>query len=184
MTTATLTTTKWGLDQAHSEISFKAKHMMISTITGEFKNYDVTIEAEDDDLTTARIHYTADVASIETGNERRDGHLRNNDFFSPEQFPKITFASTEMKKKENGKYILTGDLTIRDVTKSISLNVEFEGKVIDPWGNTKYGFTVDGIINRKDFGLNWNVITEAGGILVGEEIKIHASVQIAKVPQS
>jgi len=181
MTTATLTTTKWGLDQAHSEIRFKAKHMMISTITGEFKNYDVTIETEDEDFTTAKVEYTADVSSIDTGNEQRDGHLRTNDFFNPEQFPKIKFSSTSMSRKDNGKYILTGDLTIRDVTKQISVDVDYEGKVIDPWGNTKYGFTVDGKINRKDFGLNWNVITEAGGILVGEEIKIHASVQIAKV---
>ena len=185
MTTATLTTTKWGLDQAHSEIRFKAKHMMISTITGEFKNYDVTIETDsdkEDDFASAKIVYTADVSSIETGNDQRDGHLRTNDFFSPEQFPKINFASTSMRKKDYGKYLLTGDLTIRDVTKQISLDVDYEGKVVDPWGNTKYGFTVNGKINRKDFGLNWNVITEAGGILVGEEIKIHASVQIAKIP--
>ena len=184
MTTATLTTTKWGLDQAHSEIKFKVKHMMISTITGEFKNYDVAIESDgdkEDDFTTAKILYTADATSIDTGNDQRDGHLRTNDFFSPEQYPKIKFASTEIVKTENGKYVMTGDLTIRDVTKAISLDVAFEGKVTDPWGNTKYGFTVDGKINRKDFGLNWNVITEAGGILVGEEIRIHASVQIAKV---
>ena len=186
MTTATLTTTKWGLDQAHSEIRFKAKHMMISTITGEFKNYDVTIETNGDkeeDFTTAKIFYTADVSSIETGNEQRDGHLRTNDFFNPEQYPKITFASTSLEKVNATHYKMLGDLTIRDVTKQISLDVEFEGKVTDPWSNTKYGFTVDGKINRKEFGLNWNVITEAGGILVGEEIKIHASVQIAKVKE-
>ena len=184
MTTSTLTSTKWGFDQAHSEIRFKAKHMMISTITGEFKNYDVTIETDgdkEDDFTTAKITYTADVSSIETGNEQRDGHLRTNDFFAPEQFPKIKFVSTSMTKRDDGKYVLFGDLTIRDVTKQISLDVDYEGKGVDPWGNTKYGFTVNGKINRKDFGLNWNVITEAGGILVGEEIKLHASVQIAKV---
>lgn len=180
MTTATATTTKWGLDKAHSEIQFKAKHMMITTITGEFKSYDVTIETEDEDFLTAKILYTADVASIDTGNEQRDGHLRTNDFFSPEQFPKITFASTKMEKKEDGNYVLTGDVTIRDVTRPVSMHVAFEGKVVDPWGNTKYGFTITGKLNRKDFGLNWNVITEAGGILVGEEIKINASVQIAK----
>jgi len=185
MTTATLTTTKWGLDQAHSEIKFKVKHMMISTITGEFKNYDVTIETDgdkEDDFTNAKINYTADVSSIETGNAQRDGHLRTNDFFNPEQFPKMTFASTDIVQTEVGKYQLTGDLSIRDVKKPITLDVEFEGKVVDPWGNTKYGFSVNGKINRKDFGLNWNVVTEAGGILVGEEIKIHASVQIAKLP--
>jgi len=186
MTTATLTTTKWGLDQAHSEIRFKVSHMMISMITGEFKDYDVTIETDsekEDDFKSANIHYTANVASIDTGNEQRDGHLRTNDFFSNDLYPKITFASAGMKKAEGRKYILTGDLTIRDVTKLISLDVEFEGKVVDPWGNIKYGFTVNGKINRKDFGLSWNVVTEAGGILVGEEIRIHASIQIAKVKE-
>ena len=184
MTTSTLTTTKWGLDQAHSEIKFRVKHMMISTITGEFKNYDVTIETDGDkeeDFTTAKINYTAEAASIETGNAQRDGHLKTNDFFSPEQYPKITFASTAIEKTDMGKYLLTGDLTIRDVTRKITLDVAFEGKVVDPWGNTKYGFTVSGKINRKDFGLNWNVVTEAGGILVGEDIRIQASIQIAKV---
>lgn len=180
MTTSTTTTTKWGLDKAHSEIQFKAKHLMISTITGEFKNYDVTIETEDDDFTTAQIAYTADVASIDTGNEQRDGHLRTNDFFNPEKFPKLTFVSTSLEKKSNDNYILNGDLTIRDVTHPVSLNVVHEGQVVDPWGNTKHGFTISGKINRKDYGLNWNVITEAGGILVGEEIRLQASVQISK----
>jgi len=181
MTTATATTTKWGLDKAHSEIQFKAKHMMISTITGEFKDYDVSIETEGEDFTTAKITYSANVASIATGNEQRDGHLRTNDFFNPEQFPKVTFVSTSVVKKGDGKYTLIGDVTLRDVTKPISLDVEFEGMVIDPWGNTKYGYSINGKLNRKDFGLNWNVITEAGGILVGEEIKINASVQISKI---
>ncbi len=181
MTTANATTTKWGLDKAHSEIQFKAKHMMITTITGEFKNYEVSIETEDDDFTTAQISYTAEVASIDTGNEQRDGHLRTNDFFSPEQFPELTFVSTGMVKKSDDHYILNGNLTIRDITKSVSFETKFEGKVLDPWGNTKYGFTINGKINRKDFGLNWNVITEAGGILVGEEVKINASIQVVKV---
>lgn len=180
MTTASATTTKWGLDKAHSEIQFKAKHMMISTITGEFKDYDVTIETDGEDFTTSKIHYTAKVSSIDTGNEQRDGHLRTNDFFSPEMFPTVDFVSTGMVKKSDKQYTLNGDLTVRDVTKNISLDVEYEGKVVDPWGNTKYGFTVEGKINRKDFGLNWNVVTEAGGILVGETIKIHASVQLSK----
>ena len=181
MSTAAMTTTKWGFDKAHSEIQFKAKHMMISTITGEFKNYEVTIESEGEDFSTAKINYSADVASIDTGNEQRDGHLRTNDFFSPEKFPTLNFVSTSMEKKSDGSYDLHGDLTIRDVTKPIILHVEYEGNVVDPWGNTKYGFTISGKINRKDFGLNWNVITEAGGILVGEEVKLSASIQINKI---
>jgi polyisoprenoid-binding protein YceI len=180
MTTTAATTTKWGLDKAHSEIQFKAKHMMITTITGEFKDYDATIDIDDDDFTTAKIVYTAKVSSIDTGNEQRDGHLRTNDFFNPELYPTLQFVSTGMIQKDEKNYVLNGNLTIRDVTKPISLNVEFEGKVIDPWGNHKYGFSISGKINRKDFGLNWNVITEAGGILVGEEIKINASIQLSK----
>jgi polyisoprenoid-binding protein YceI len=180
MSTVSATTTKWGLDKAHSEIQFKAKHLMITTITGEFKNYDVIIETEEEDFTTAKINYTAEVSSIDTGNEQRDGHLRTNDFFNPEKFPTVTFVSTQMEKKPDGNYLLHGDLTVRDVTRPVTLNVVYEGNVVDPWGNTKHGFTITGKINRKDFGLNWNVVTEAGGILVGEEVKLHASVQLAK----
>ena len=181
MITATATKTKWGFDKSHSQIQFKVKHMMISTVTGEFKNYDVEIETEDDNFETAKVNFSAETASIDTGNEQRDGHLRTNDFFNPEKFPKITFVSTGITKNSDAKYLLTGDMTIRDVTKRVSFTVEFEGKAVDPWGNTKYGFTVEGKLNRKDFGLNWNVITDAGGVLVGEEVKISGSIQISKL---
>ncbi|HYV54072.1 MAG TPA: YceI family protein [Chitinophagaceae bacterium] len=180
MITATATTTKWGLDKAHSEIQFKAKHMMISSVTGEFKNYDATIETEDEDFTTAKIRFTAETASVSTGSEQRDGHLKTEDFFNPEKFPMLVFESTRVEKKSDDHFILHGDMTIRDITRPVSLEVNFEGKAGDPWGNMKYGFSINGKINRKDFGLNWNVITEAGGILVSEEVKLHASVQIAK----
>ena len=180
MSTTTMTTTRWGLDKAHSEIQFTAKHMMITTITGVFKDYEVSIETEDEDFTTAKITYSADVASIDTGNSQRDGHLRTNDFFNPEKFPKIIFESDGMTQVADRKFLINGMVTIRDITGPVALEATFEGKVVDPWGNTKYGFTVSGKLNRKDFGLNWNVITEAGGILVGEEIKIRASVQISK----
>jgi len=180
MTTATSTTTKWGLDKAHSEIQFKAKHMMISNVTGEFTSYNATIETEDEDFTTAHVSFSADTASVNTGSEQRDGHLKGDDFFNAEKFPKVTFVSTNVTKNGEGKFILTGDLTIRDVTKPISFDVVFEGKVVDPWGNTKLGFTLNGKLSRKEFGLSWNVVTEAGGILVSDEVKINASVQVAK----
>ncbi|MEO8086947.1 MAG: YceI family protein [Bacteroidota bacterium] len=180
MTTTTATTTKWGLDKAHSEIQFKAKHMMISNVTGGFNSYDATIETEDEDFSTAQITFTADTASVNTGSEQRDGHLKGDDFFNAEKFPKITFVSTSVEKTGEGKFKLNGDLTVRDVTKPFSLDVVFEGKVVDPWGNTKLGFSLNGKLSRKEFGLIWNVVTEAGGILVSDEVKIQASVQVAK----
>ena len=180
MTTATMTTTKWGLDKAHSEIQFKAKHMMITNVTGGFKDYDATIETEGEDFSTTQIRFTAATASVSTGSDQRDGHLKAEDFFNVGKFPELTFVSTNVTKTGEGKYILTGDMTIRDVTKPVTLDVVFEGKVVDPWGNTKYGFTLNGKLSRKEFGLTWNVITEAGGILVSDDVKIEASVQIAK----
>ncbi len=180
MTTATMTTTKWGLDKAHSEIQFKAKHMMITNVTGVFKDYEATIETEGEDFSTTQITFTAETASVSTGSEQRDGHLKAEDFFNVEKYPKLTFVSTNVARTGESKFILTGDLTIRDVTKPVSLDVVFEGNVVDPWGNTKFGFTLSGKLSRKEFGLSWNVVTEAGGILVGDEIKLHASVQISK----
>ena len=174
-TTKTITTTKWNLDKAHSEIQFKAKHLLITTVTGEFKNYEATIESQGDDFTTAKITFTADINSVDTGSEQRDGHLKGADFFDVEKFPKLTFVSTKIEKKDAEHFILHGDLTIRDVTKPVTLNVEFGGIAKDPWGGTRAGFNVTGKLNRKDFGLNWNVLTEGGGMLVSEEIKIIAA---------
>jgi polyisoprenoid-binding protein YceI len=180
MTTATLTTTKWDLDKAHSEIQFKAKHMMISSVTGEFKDYDAAIETDGEDFKSSKITFTASTASVSTGSEQRDGHLMGEDFFNSEKFPKLTFESTSVEQKNEDHFILHGDMTIRDVTRPVALSVNFEGKAVDPWGNTKYGFSISGKLSRKEFGLSWNVVTEAGGILVSDEVKIHASVQISK----
>ncbi len=179
-TPETITTTKWNLDAAHSEIQFKAKHLLITTVTGEFKKYEATVETEGDDFTTATITFTADTASVDTGSEQRDGHIKSADFFDIEKFPKLKFVSTKIEKKDADNFILHGDLTIRDVTKSVTLNVEFGGIAKDPWGGTRAGFNVTGKVNRKDFGLNWNVLTEGGGMLVSEEVKIVASVQLVK----
>lgn len=175
-----MSTTTWALDAAHSEVTFKIKHMMISNVTGNFSQFDAKAETNGDDFTTAKITFTAEVNSINTNSEQRDGHLKSPDFFDVATFPKITFASTSLDKKTDDTFVLNGNLTIKDVTKSIALNVDFGGIAKDPWGNTKAGFTLEGKLNRKDFGLTWNAATEAGGILVGEELKIQAEIQLLK----
>lgn len=174
------TTTKWALDKAHSTVEFKAKHLMISTVRGTFKEYDATVETNGDDWETAKITFTADVASITTGDEKRDGHLKGADFFDVEKFPKLTFVSTGIEKTGADMFKMNGNLTIHDVTKPIVADVKFEGSVKDPWGNTKAGFAITAKLNRKDYGLKWNVITEAGSMLVSEEVNINCSVQLAR----
>ncbi|MCX8483509.1 MAG: YceI family protein [Crocinitomicaceae bacterium] len=159
-----------------SEVEFKVKHLMISTVTGKFSSYSGDIESSNEDFTEAKISFTADVKSISTGNEQRDGHLQSDDFFNSESFPQIKFISTGM-----GKNKLVGDLTIRDVTKSVELNVEYNGKMNDPYGNTKAGFEVSGKINRSDFDLKWSATTEAGGIVVSDEVKIICNIQLIKL---
>ena len=180
MTNQSATVTKWNLDPAHSELQFKARHLMITNVTGEFTDIEATVETEGDDFNTARVVAEIKTASVNSGSPDRDIHLKSDDFFSSEKFPSMKFVSTEVKHTCENTYKLIGDLTIRDVTKPISLNVIFEGIVKDPWGNTKAGFTVDGKLNRKDYNLVWNVITETGGLLVSEEVKIHASLQFSK----
>lgn len=173
-------TTKWGLDPMHSEINFKVKHMMIANVTGNFTKFDTHVTTEGDDFTKAKIHFSADTNSINTNNEQRDGHLKSADFFDAEKFPKINFESNSITKKADDEFVVNGNLTIKDVTKPISLNVNFGGIGKDPYGNTKAGFTVEGKINRKDFGLTWNAALETGGMLVGEELKINSEIQLAK----
>lgn len=172
--------TKWKVDPTHSEIQFKVKHLMITTVTGAFDKYDLDVETETDDFTTAsKIHFTADVKSITTKNADRDAHLRSADFFNVDEFPELRFVGKKYETDgEEAK--LHGDLTIRGITKPITLKVEFGGIVVDPYGQTKAGFTVDGKVSRKEFGLNWNAMTEAGGVVVSDEIKIHAEVQLVK----
>lgn len=173
-------TTKWGLDAAHSEINFKVKHMMIANVTGNFTKFNVNAETHGDDFSKAKINFTADAASINTNNEQRDGHLKSPDFFDAEKFPQLKFESNSITKKSDDEYVMNGNLTIKDVTKPVALNVNFGGIGKDPYGNTKAGFTVEGKINRKDFGLSWNAALETGGMLVGEELKIQSEIQLAK----
>lgn len=171
---------KWNIDPAHSEILFKVKHLMITTVTGSFKQYDLVVETETDDFTTAsKIEFTADINSINTNNEQRDTHLKSADFFNAEEHAQLRFVGK--KYEANGDDAkLHGDLTIRGTTKTITLNVEFAGIVGDPYGQTKAGFTVNGKVSRKEFGLTWNAVTEAGSVVVSDEIKIHAEVQLVK----
>ena len=180
MAEQTAVKTKWTLDPGHSEIGFKVKHMMITNVSGSFEKFDAKVETEDDDFTTADVEFTAEVGSITTHNTDRDNHLRSEDFFAAEKFPELKFKSTRIEKKGDEDYVLHGDLTIRDVTKSVKFDVEFGGIGKDPWGNQKAGFTVTGKIRRTDFNLNWNAALETGGVLVSEDVKIVAEVQFVK----
>jgi polyisoprenoid-binding protein YceI len=172
--------TTWTIDAAHTQIQFKIKHLMISTVTGTLNKFEGTVEAEGNDFSTSKVELTADAASISTSNEQRDVHLKSGDFFDTEKFPKIRFKSTSVKKKDDEYFELSGDLTIRDVTKPVTLQVEFAGLMKDPWGNMKAGFNAKGKINRKDWGLSWNAALETGGVLVSDEVKIECEVQLAQ----
>ena len=173
---------KWVLDPTHSEIQFKVKHLMITNVTGSFNSFNVEAETIDDNFTEAKISFSADVDSISTNNEQRDGHLKSADFFDVASYPKISFEATNAVNLErDGNYDLVGDLTIKDVTKSIKLNIEFAGVTKDPYGNTKAGLNIYGKINRKDWGLNWNSALETGGVLVGEEVKLNIELQLIKL---
>lgn len=169
----------WALDPTHSEIGFKVKHLMITNVSGSFTKFNVEASSEDESFKKASIVFTADIDSITTNNEQRDGHLKSPDFFDSANHPQLVIKADGLEGEgENRK--LNGTLTMRGVTKPISMNVEFGGVAKDPWGNTKAGFTLTGVVNRKDFGLNWNAPVEAGGVLVSEDVKLHAEIQLVK----
>ena len=172
--------TKWKIDPAHSEIQFKVRHLMVTNVTGYFKTFDLSVETETDDFNTVKkIEFTADLDSIETNSEQRNGHLKSDDFFNAEKFPQLKFVSNDYKGSGD-EATLNGNLTIRDVTKPIKLNVEYGGSVVDPYGQSKAGFTVTGKISRKEYGLTWNAVTEAGQVVVSDDIKIHCEIQLVK----
>jgi polyisoprenoid-binding protein YceI len=170
----------WAIDPTHSEIGFKVKHMMFTNVSGKFNTFSATIENEDDNFETSKISFSADINSIDTNNADRDNHLRSADFFDAEKFLKLTFTSTGISKVNEGEYKITGDLTVKDVTKSIELQAEYSGLMKDPWGNTKVGLSINGKLNRKEFGLTWNAALETGGVLVGEDVKLVAEIQFVK----
>lgn len=172
--------TKWSIDPMHSEILFKVRHLMISTVTGQFHKFSLEVETENDDFNTAKkIEFSADIDSIDTNNEQRNAHLRSADFFNADQHPKILFSGKNYEvKNDEGK--LHGNLTIAGITEPITLNVEFGGVIVDPQGNTKAGFTISGKLSRKDFGIVYGLAAETGGALLGDEIKINAEIQLVK----
>jgi polyisoprenoid-binding protein YceI len=170
----------WIIDAAHSEIQFKIRHLLISTVSGSFKKFEGTVQSERDDFTDAKIQFTAETASVDTNNEQRDTHLKSDDFFNAEKFPKIIFTSTEVVKESDDEYILRGNLTIRDVTKLVELDIDYGGTTTDSYGQTKAGFEVTGKIDRQDYGLKWSAVTEAGGVVVSDDVRLIMSIQIVK----
>ena len=168
----------WKVDKAHSSIEFAVKHMMISTVRGRFENFDITVEMDEHQPELAQITATIDTASISTREEKRDAHLRSGDFFDAEQFPQIKFRSTQVKQQGHDDFLITGDLTIRDETHPVTFKAHSEGHSKSPFGYSAWGFSATATINRKDWGLNWNVALETGGWLVADEIKINMEVEL------
>lgn len=167
------------IDASHSDIIFKVKHLMITTVTGQFKSFDATLSADKDDFSDATVTFTADINSVDTRSEQRDAHLKSDDFFAAEKYPQLKFVSSAVSKTDDG-LVINGDLTIRDVTKPIQLKADFNGVVVDPWGQTKVGFEAEGKIKRKEFGLGWDAVTEAGGVVVSDDVKLQFHVQFVK----
>ena len=172
--------TTWAIDPSHSKIGFKVKHLMISNVLGNFKEFEGQVTTAGSDFSTADISFSLNSASIDTEIADRDTHLKSGDFFDVANFPKITFSAKGLKDIGDDTFELTGNLVIKGVSKQIFLSVEYGGLMTDPWGNVKAGFSITGKMNRKDWGLNWNAALEAGGVLVGEEVKINCDIELAK----
>lgn len=172
--------TEWVLDKSHSQVGFSVTHLVITEVDGYFKDYDAKVVTKGDDFSTATIDFTINTNSIFTDSEGRDKHLRSDDFFNAEKFPQMTFKGKSLKKLGDNKYKLVGDLTIRDVTKQVELDVKYNGMVKDPWGNTKAGFKVTGEINRFDYNLKWDKAIETGSLVVGKEVELIIDLQLVK----
>lgn len=172
--------TKWVIDPAHTQIQFKVKHLVISTVTGSFDKFEGGIDSSEEDISEAEVWFSADTSSVNTNAPDRDAHLKSADFFDAANHPKLTFKSTGIQKKAKDKYKLMGDLTIRGNTHPVELDVEYGGLMKDPWGNTKVGFELTGNLHRKEYGLNWNAITEAGGLVVSDEVKLLLNVELSR----
>ncbi|MEO8146312.1 MAG: YceI family protein [Bacteroidia bacterium] len=185
MTVASITAganaqTKWTVDPSHSNVKFTITHLMVSDVDGNFKVFDGDVNAKDDTFQDALINFSVDVATVNTESEDRDKHLRSDDFFNADKFPKMTFKSTSFKKVSGNNYKLTGNLTIRDVTKLVTFDVTFGGIIKDPWGNTKAGFKGSSSIKRTDYKLSWNKNLDAGGVVLSDEVKININVELKK----
>lgn len=172
--------TNWNLDKSHSGVKFSVDHLVISEVDGTFKVFNGTLNSPGADFNNARVDFTVDVNSINTDDEKRDAHLRGDDFFNAEKYPAMKFTSTSFKKVKGNAYVMEGNLTIRDVTKKVRFAVLYGGTIKDPWGNIKAGFKASGKINRKEFGLKWGALTETGGAVVGDEVRMQINVEFAQ----
>lgn len=180
-TTETLTKVKWVIDPSHSEIAFKIKHLMITNVRGVFREFDASIYTTGEDFMTSEVDFFMNPASVDTGDAKRDEHIKSKDFFDVEKYKQISFVGDTIEKGgDEKKYVLYGNLTVKGISKQIKLNVEFTGVMKDPWGNEKAGFSITGKINRKDWGLNWNSLLETGGVMLGDEVNIMCEVQLVK----
>jgi polyisoprenoid-binding protein YceI len=177
---AAATPTKWVLDPAHSTVKFSVSHLTVSEVEGNFKLFNGSVDATSADFNNAKVDFSVDVNSINTDNEMRDKHLKSDDFFNAEKFPKMTLTNATLKKVKANTYTLEGDLTIRDVTKKVKFTVTGGNTMVDPWKNTKTGFKATGKISRKAYNLKWNTLTEAGGAVVGDEVTIVINVELAQ----
>ncbi|MEI8238729.1 MAG: YceI family protein [Actinomycetota bacterium] len=175
----TLTPGVWSIDASHTNIGFTARHLVVSKVRGRFAEFDGTITIAEDRL-QSKVEATVNAASVDTRDAGRDGHLRNADFFDTDNFPQWTLVSTGIEAKGDSSFVLHTDLTIKNVTKAVDFDLDFDGVVTDPWGNTKAGFTVEGVISRSDFGLEWNVALDAGGFVVGDAVKITLDIEAQK----
>jgi polyisoprenoid-binding protein YceI len=173
----------WTIDKSHSRIGFSVKHMMISTVHGQFKDFDGKVDINDSDLTHSHLEGSVQAASVDTQDQNRDAHLRSADFFDAEKYPTLSFVSTRIAKKGEDQYHVTGNLTVKDVTREVTFDVTEEGRGKDPWGGQRIGFTGQLALNRKDFGLTWNVALEAGGWLVHEQVKINIDLEVVQAAQ-
>lgn len=171
---------KWKVDTSHSEVNFTVKHMMIARVNGTFRDFSADLAFDPEDLTTADVNFTVNVASIDTRNEDRDNHLKSADFFDVENHPNMTFVAKTIEKKRDNEYDVTGDLTIRGVTKPETFKVVYEGGGKDPWGNERVGFSATGKVKRTDYGLVWNSVLETGGVLVGEDVDVSIEIEATK----
>lgn len=170
--------TNWVIDPQHSEISFRVRHLMITSVSGKFEKFNATAEIDDADFTKSSVHFEADASSVNTNAEQRDTHIRGSDFFNSPQSPKITFQSAKIEKEDEKNYVLHGDLAMNGITKPVKLDVEVLGIMKDPYGRKKAGFSLHGKVNRKEWNINWNVALETGGVLVSDEVQIHCEVQM------
>lgn len=173
-------TTSWSFDKAHTNVRFSVDHMVISEVEGNFNQFDGTVWADKEDFSDLKAQFTIQTASVDTDQEKRDGHLKSADFFDVEKYPTITFTSKAIKKTGNGTFKLIGDFTMIGVTKEVELEVKHMGTIQDPWGNTKAGFKITGTLNRNDWGLKYNSVMDNGGMLIGEEVKIVCNVELAR----